>query len=65
MRHIGHPLVGDPLYGPKKDRLGVQGQVLHAYLLGFIHPATKEYMEFTAPRPEAFEKLLQRLRQHK
>lgn len=57
---IGHPILGDPLYGPKKSPVPhLQGQVLHAMVLGFVHPRTGEYMEFTAPLPEYFKKLLQ------
>ncbi|MBZ4031112.1 RluA family pseudouridine synthase [Ligilactobacillus salivarius] len=57
MKYIGHPLVGDQLYGPRKT-LGNSGQFLHAEKLGFIHPRTNEYLEFTAPLPENFKKLL-------
>ncbi len=60
---IGHPILGDPLYGPKKCPVPhLQGQVLHAMVLGFVHPRTGEYMEFTAPLPDYFKKLLQILR---
>ena len=62
MSYIGHPLLGDPVYGPKKCPFNLNGQVLHAKVLGFIHPRTGEYMEFTAPLPEYFEKLLEKLR---
>ncbi len=64
MASIGHPILGDEVYGPKKNTLNVnlQGQVLHAGVLGFIHPRTNEYMEFTAPLPEYFNNLLQRLK---
>lgn len=58
MAYIGHPLVGDLVYGYKKQRFNLKGQVLHARKLGFIHPTTKEYMEFKSPVPEYFEKLL-------
>ena len=47
MASIGFPLVGDPLYGFKKQRFKLKGQMLHAKTLGFIHPRTNEYMEFT------------------
>ncbi|MSE05497.1 RluA family pseudouridine synthase [Lactobacillus salivarius] len=57
MKYIGHPLVGDQLYGPRKT-LGNSGQFLHAEKLGFVHPRTNEYLEFTAPLPENFKKLL-------
>lgn len=62
MAHIKHPLVGDGTYGPKKQPFGVEGQLLHAKILGFIHPRTGEYMEFERPRPEIFEKTLKKLR---
>ena len=59
---IGHPVLGDTVYGPKKPPMGgLTGQTLHAYLLGFNHPVTGEYMEFTAPLPEYFQKLLEKL----
>ncbi len=61
MKYIGHPLAGDPKYGPKKT-LDLGGQALHAGVLGFIHPRTKEYLEFTAPFPAYFEELLDKLR---
>ena len=58
---INHPLLGDPVYGPKKCPYNLNGQVLHAGTLGFIHPVTGEYLEFNSPLPEYFEKLLERL----
>ena len=62
MASIGHPLLGDLVYGPGKCPIpGLQGQTLHAGVLGFIHPRTREYMEFTAPLPEYFAKLLNTL----
>jgi len=62
MSSLHHPLLGDTVYGPQKDSFGLEGQTLHARVLGFIHPTTKEYMEFEAPIPEYFTKLLQKLR---
>ena len=62
MTYIGHPLLGDPVYGPKKQPISLEGQALHARVLGFIHPRTGEYMEFEAPLPPHFEALLERLR---
>ncbi len=63
MASIGHPLVGDDVYGPAKCPFkGLQGQTLHAMVLGFIHPSTGQYIEFTAPLPEYFEQLLTTLR---
>lgn len=59
MTSIQHPLLGDEIYGPKtKSKYNLKGQTLHAGLLGIIHPATKEYMEFQAPLPAYFNKLL-------
>lgn len=63
MAHIGHPLLGDYVYGPKKNPYGVDGQMLHAYLLGFVHPETGEYLEFQSPLPAEFERVLKRLRE--
>lgn len=60
--YIKHPLVGDALYGPEKNPFGVQGQMLHAGVLGFVHPSSGEYMEFKSSLPEEFEKVLRRLR---
>lgn len=62
MASIGHPLVGDIAYGPAKCPFRLQGQCLHAMVLGFIHPRTGEYMEFTAPLPEYLTKLLENLK---
>ena len=63
MASIGHPLLGDKVYGSEKQPFGVNdGQVLHAGVLGFIHPTKKEYMEFRSPLPEGFEKLIEKLR---
>ena len=54
MAYIGHPLAGDDVYGPSKVITSLHGQCLHAYKLGFIHPVTGEYLEFTAEPPESF-----------
>lgn len=62
MAYIGHPLLGDMVYGPKKQPFSLAGQALHARVLGFVHPATGEYMEFEAPLPPYFQALLERLR---
>lgn len=62
MTHIGHPLLGDLVYGPKKQPFKLEGQALHARILGFIHPTKKEYMEFEAPLPDSFKKLVERLK---
>ncbi|MFR3185489.1 MAG: RluA family pseudouridine synthase [Ruminococcus sp.] len=62
MASKGHPLLGDVLYGPTKCPFKLQGQCLHAMVLGFMHPSTGEYMEFEAPLPIYFIHLLQNLR---
>ena len=63
MASIHHPLLGDTVYGPSKCPVpGLIGQTLHAGVLGIIHPRTGVYMEFTAPLPGYFEKLLRTLR---
>ena len=62
MAKIQHPLLGDTTYGPKNQPYKLQGQCLHARVLGFIHPRTGEYMEFEAPLPDYFQKLLEELR---
>ncbi len=61
MKFIGHPLVGDPLYGRSKG-IKMSGQALHAAVLGFVHPSSGEYLEFSAPIPEDMEDLLHSLR---
>lgn len=61
MKFIGHPLVGDPMYGRSKG-IKMEGQALHAAVLGFIHPTTSEYMEFSAPLPQDMEDVLFSLR---
>lgn len=62
MKFIGHPLVGDPVYGRSKGITMAGGQALHAVVLGFEHPRTGSYLEFSAPLPEDMEDLLFRLR---
>ena len=61
MASIGHPLLGDEVYGAAKNPFKLQGQALHAEMLGFVHPRTGEYMEFHAPLPQYFLELLKRL----
>ncbi|REJ13778.1 MAG: RluA family pseudouridine synthase [Caldibacillus debilis] len=61
MKYIGHPVAGDPKYGPKRT-LPIDGQALHAGVLGFAHPRTGEFLTFEAPLPEDFERLLNGLR---
>ncbi len=58
MASIGHPLLGDILYGPKKCPYKLQGQTLHAAVIGFVHPTSGEYLEVEAPLPEYFKHLL-------
>ena len=62
MSHLGHPVVGDPVYGAHKEKFQTNGQLLHAACIGFIHPVTGAYMEFSAPVPPQFEQILQFLR---
>ena len=62
MASIGHPLLGDEVYGPVRQPFSLEGQTLHAGVLGFIHPRTGEYVEFSAPLPAYFEELLEKLR---
>ena len=62
LAYIGHPLAGDDVYGPSKVIRSLGGQCLHACRLGFIHPATGEYMEFSADPPESFVSFRERLR---
>jgi 23S rRNA pseudouridine1911/1915/1917 synthase len=64
MKYIGFPLVGDPKYGPRKT-LALDGQALHAGVLGFEHPRTGQYLEFEAPLPTYFEQLLDDLRKNR
>ena len=62
MAYLGHPVAGDAVYGPKNVITQLNGQCLHAGTIGFIHPRTGEYMEFSADLPEYFEDLLRKLR---
>lgn len=61
MKYIGHPLVGDPVYGKSKG-IKLNGQALHAAILGFVHPSSGDYLEFSAPMPNDMEELLTILR---
>jgi 23S rRNA pseudouridine1911/1915/1917 synthase len=65
MAYIGHPLVGDPVYGYKKQKFNLKGQALHAAILGFIHPANGEYVEFSTPLPQYFNNVINILRNEK
>ena len=62
MASIHHPLLGDTVYGLAKDSHHLEGQTLHAMVLGLIHPVTGEYLEVEAPLPEYFENLLKKFR---
>lgn len=61
MAGAGHPVAGDPVYGPRKVIKELQGQCLHAGVLGFVHPATGETMEFSSPLPGYFTNFLAKL----
>lgn len=63
MAYLGHPVAGDPVYGPKKPVPGLQGQCLHARVIGFVHPRTGQYMEFTSDLPAYFTEFLGKLKQ--
>ncbi|MFA9423551.1 MAG: RluA family pseudouridine synthase [Sedimentibacter sp.] len=58
MKYIGHPVVGDDVYGIKSNKFGLQGQLLYSKTVGFIHPTRKEYMEFDSELPDYFKKVL-------
>ena len=60
MNYIGYPIVNDPVYGHRK-KIDDTGQCLHAKTLGFIHPTTKKYMEFTSELPECFTNILKQV----
>jgi 23S rRNA pseudouridine1911/1915/1917 synthase len=62
MAYRNRPLLGDQVYGPAKQPMGISGQMLHAAVLGFVHPVSGEYMEFTAEPPEEFQRILEKLR---
>ncbi len=61
MAYIGHPVAGDEVYGPKKVITSLNGQCLHAKILGFVHPKTKEYMEFDSQLPKYFRDFIEKL----
>lgn len=62
MAYIGHPVAGDPVYGPKKVITSLSGQCLHAGLIGFKHPRTRQYIEISSELPEYFANYLRRLK---
>ncbi|RXG65023.1 RluA family pseudouridine synthase, partial [Candidatus Atribacteria bacterium 1244-E10-H5-B2] len=55
---IGYPIVGDQLYGHRRQGLNISRQALHSYVLGFVHPSSKKYMEFSAPLPQDIQELI-------
>ena len=62
MASIGHPILGDDVYGPKNPKIkDLEGQTLHAKVLGFVHPTTNQYVEFDSDLPEYFQKLIDKL----
>lgn len=65
MKHIGHPVLGDPVYGYRHQRFSLEGQLLHAARLSFVHPSTGQSMTFEAPLPEDFQRVLMILRRRK
>lgn len=62
MAHVGHPVVGDNVYGPRRPAFGLEGQLLHAWRLAFLHPITQEISQFTADVPPKFQHILDKLR---
>ncbi|TYQ15577.1 UNVERIFIED_CONTAM: 23S rRNA pseudouridine1911/1915/1917 synthase [Acetivibrio alkalicellulosi] len=65
MSHIGYPIVGDTVYGRKKEKFDTKGQALHAKILGFVHPTKDKYMEFEAAMPSYFTELKSKLTNEK
>ncbi|CDD04128.1 pseudouridine synthase [Ruminococcus sp. CAG:382] len=65
MAHIGHPVTGDSVYGRKTNPFGLTGQCLFARYIGFRHPVTGEFMEFSGELPDFFINTLQKLRRSK
>jgi len=61
MKHIGHPVVGDDVYGKEDKKFGLKGQLLHSKSIGFIHPTTKKYLEFDSELPDYFKKVLEKI----
>lgn len=62
MAYLKHPVLGDPLYGPRRNSFNLEGQILHAEHLGFVHPRSGEWLEFSAQPPQTFTTLLEQLR---
>ena len=61
LEYIGHPLVGDKVYGHKRKIVGDQGQFLHAKTIGFVHPTTNKFMEFDSELPDYFKEFMDNL----
>ena len=61
MAHLGHPVAGDPVYGPSKVIKALEGQCLHARVIGFVHPRTGEYLEFSSDLPKYFTAFIDKL----
>ena len=61
MKYISHPVLGDPMYA-KSNPYKLNGQALHARVIGFVHPITNEYMEFSAQPPKSFDELIDKLK---
>ncbi|MCF0149950.1 MAG: RNA pseudouridine synthase, partial [Firmicutes bacterium] len=61
MAYLNHPLLGDTVYGPAKQPYQLNGQMLHAQTLGFVHPVSGQYMEFTVPPCEEYLTTLEKL----
>ncbi len=62
MAYLGHPVAGDPVYGVKNEKVGFTGQCLHARKIGFVHPSTGKYMEFSSDLPPYFREFLTKLK---
>ncbi len=62
MAYISHPLLGDMVYGIKKPKIKQEGQLLHAKVIGFVHPVTNEYLEFNSDLPELFDTIIKKIR---
>ena len=61
MKYIGHPVVGDDVYGKEDKKFGLKGQLLHSKSIGFVHPTTKEYLEFESELPDYFKNVIEKL----
>ncbi|MDQ2087222.1 RluA family pseudouridine synthase [Herbivorax sp. ANBcel31] len=62
MSHVGYPIIGDRVYGKKNEKYEIEGQTLHAKVLGFVHPSKNKYMEFEAPLPPYFSQLIEKIK---